>query len=126
MLHHDMRACAHLLLKREDAGQGMTVGLLLQTVQYIQPQQHAALAQAELLVIDEAAAIPLPVVRAMLGPYLVFLASTVNGWVAPGLSSLLSSPLLWASGCLAVPELAIMQGGPGAVEGAQAACGAAQ
>ena len=54
-----------------------------QTVQYIQPQHHARLAQAELLVIDEAAAIPLPVVRAMLGPYLVFLCSTVNG-CAPG------------------------------------------
>jgi len=49
-------------------------------VQYIQPQHHARLAQAELLVIDEAAAIPLPLVRAMLGPYLVFLCSTVNGY----------------------------------------------
>lgn len=47
-----------------------------QTVQYIQPQHHARLAQAELLVIDEAAAIPLPLVKAMLGPYLVFLCST--------------------------------------------------
>ena len=28
------------------------------------------LAQAELLVIDEAAAIPLPIVRQLLGPYL--------------------------------------------------------
>ena len=52
---------------------------LLQTVQYILPQHHERLAQAELLVIDEAAAIPLPVVKAMLGPYLVFLCSTVNG-----------------------------------------------
>ena len=51
-----------------------------QTVQYIQPQHHAKLAQAELLVIDEAAAIPLPLVKAMLGPYLVFLCSTVNGY----------------------------------------------
>jgi N-acetyltransferase 10 len=50
-----------------------------QTVQYIQPQHHDRLGQAELLVIDEAAAIPLPTVRAMLGPYLVFLCSTVNG-----------------------------------------------
>ena len=50
-----------------------------QTVQYIQPQHHERLAQAELLVIDEAAAIPLPLVKAMLGPYLVFLCSTVNG-----------------------------------------------
>lgn len=52
-----------------------------QTVQYIQPQHHERLGQAELLVIDEAAAIPLPIVKAMLGPYLVFLCSTVNGCV---------------------------------------------
>ena len=51
----------------------------LQTVQYIQPQHHERLGQAELLVIDEAAAIPLPLVKSMLGPYLVFLCSTVNG-----------------------------------------------
>ena len=50
-----------------------------QTVQFVQPQHTAALAHCELLVIDEAAAIPLPFVRAMLGPYLVFLCSTVNG-----------------------------------------------
>lgn len=48
-------------------------------MQYIQPQHHAQLGQAELLVVDEAAAIPLQVVKAMLGPYLVFLCSTVNG-----------------------------------------------
>jgi len=52
----------------------------VQTVQYIQPQHHAKLSAAELLVIDEAAAIPLPLVKAMLGPYLVFLCSTVNGY----------------------------------------------
>ena len=57
-----------------------------QTVQYIQPHDHARLAQAELLVIDEAAAIPLPTVRAMLGPYLVFLCSTVNGYEGTGRS----------------------------------------
>ncbi|GLC38597.1 hypothetical protein PLESTB_000450900 [Pleodorina starrii] len=57
-----------------------------QTVQYIQPQHHAKLAQAELLVIDEAAAIPLPVVRQLLGPYLVFLCSTVNGYEGTGRS----------------------------------------
>ena len=49
-----------------------------QTVQYIHPADAARLAQAELLVIDEAAAIPLPLVKALLGPYLVFLASTIN------------------------------------------------
>lgn len=37
------------------------------------------LGQAELLVIDEAAAIPLPLVKKLLGPYLVFMASTING-----------------------------------------------
>jgi hypothetical protein len=35
-------------------------------------------------VIDEAAAIPLPLVKAMLGPYLVFLCSTVNGYEGTG------------------------------------------
>lgn len=34
----------------------------------------------ELLVIDEAAAIPLPMVKYLLGQYLVFLSSTVNGY----------------------------------------------
>ena len=57
-----------------------------QTVQYIQPQHYARLAQAELLVIDEAAAIPLPIVKQMLGPYLIFLCSTVNGYEGTGRS----------------------------------------
>jgi len=55
-----------------------------QTIQYIQPQDHAKLAQAELLCIDEAAAIPLPVVKSLLGPYLVFMSSTVNGYEGTG------------------------------------------
>ncbi|KAG1681159.1 hypothetical protein FOA52_015602 [Chlamydomonas sp. UWO 241] len=59
---------------------------LLVIDEYIQPQHHAKLAQAELLVIDEAAAIPLPVVKALLGPYLVFLCSTVNGYEGTGRS----------------------------------------
>ncbi|KAG0616549.1 hypothetical protein M758_5G124300 [Ceratodon purpureus] len=57
-----------------------------QTIQYIQPKDHEKLAQAELLVIDEAAAIPLPTVKALLGPYLVFLCSTVNGYEGTGRS----------------------------------------
>ncbi|DBA78245.1 TPA: hypothetical protein ACH3X2_008199 [Trebouxia sp. C0005] len=57
-----------------------------QTVQFIQPQHAAQLSQAELLVIDEAAAIPLPVVKTLLGPYLVFLCSTVNGYEGTGRS----------------------------------------
>jgi N-acetyltransferase 10 len=44
------------------------------------------LGQAELVIIDEAAAIPLPVVRNLIGPYLVFLASTINGYEGTGRS----------------------------------------
>lgn len=57
-----------------------------QTVQYIQPQDAYTLGQAELLVIDEAAAIPLPLVRKLIGPYLVFMASTINGYEGTGRS----------------------------------------
>ncbi|KAL3613465.1 hypothetical protein CASFOL_042728 [Castilleja foliolosa] len=57
-----------------------------QTIQYIQPYDHDKLSQVELLVVDEAAAIPLPVVKSMLGPYLVFLSSTVNGYEGTGRS----------------------------------------
>lgn len=57
-----------------------------QTIQYIQPQDAYALGQAELLVIDEAAAIPLPLVRKLMGPYLVFMASTINGYEGTGRS----------------------------------------
>ncbi|KZC10103.1 N-acetyltransferase 10 [Dufourea novaeangliae] len=57
-----------------------------QTIQYIHPTDAHKLNQAELLVIDEAAAIPLPYVKAMFGPYLVFLASTINGYEGTGRS----------------------------------------
>lgn len=75
-------------IRRESGRQTPSVAAVLirraraaQTIQYVQPQHASAarLGQAELLVVDEAAAIPLPAVRAMLGPYLVCLASTVNG-----------------------------------------------
>jgi len=51
-----------------------------QTIQYIHPQDYIKLGQAELVVIDEAAAIPLPYVQKLMGPYLVFMASTINGY----------------------------------------------
>ena len=57
-----------------------------QTIQWIQPTDNAMLAQAELLVIDEAAAIPLTVVKKLLGPYLIFMASTINGYEGTGRS----------------------------------------
>jgi len=57
-----------------------------QTIQYISPSDSHVLGQAELVVIDEAAAIPLTTVRKLLGPYLVFLSSTVNGYEGTGRS----------------------------------------
>lgn len=58
-----------------------------QTVQYIDPTDAPRfLSQAELVIIDEAAAIPLPVVDAMLGPYVVFMSSTVTGYEGTGRS----------------------------------------
>lgn len=55
-----------------------------QTVQYVLPSDSAKLSQAELVAIDEAAAIPLPIVKGLLGPYLVFMSSTVNGYEGTG------------------------------------------
>jgi N-acetyltransferase 10 len=57
-----------------------------QTIQYIHPSDSMKLGQAELVVIDEAAAIPLPLVKNLLGPYLVFMASTINGYEGTGRS----------------------------------------
>ncbi|KAL8824500.1 MAG: hypothetical protein Q9170_008132 [Blastenia crenularia] len=57
-----------------------------QTIQYIRPQDAYTLGQAELLVVDEAAAIPLPLVKKLMGPYLVFMASTINGYEGTGRS----------------------------------------
>lgn len=57
-----------------------------QIIQYISPRDSHMLGQAELLIIDEAAAIPLPVVRDLMGPYLIFMASTINGYEGTGRS----------------------------------------
>ncbi|XP_036417345.1 RNA cytidine acetyltransferase isoform X2 [Colossoma macropomum] len=57
-----------------------------QTIQYIHPADAVKLGQAELVVIDEAAAIPLLLVKKLLGPYLIFMASTVNGYEGTGRS----------------------------------------
>lgn len=55
--------------------------------QYIEPHEASRLSQAELLVIDEAAAIPLPLVKALIsGPYMSFLSSTINGYEGTGRS----------------------------------------
>jgi len=57
-----------------------------QTVQYISPNDNHVLGQAELVIIDEAASIPLPVVKKLIGPYLIFMASTINGYEGTGRS----------------------------------------
>ena len=57
-----------------------------QTVQYILPNDVAQLGQAELLVVDEAAAIPLPLVKKLLGNYTVMLSTTTNGYEGTGRS----------------------------------------
>ena len=57
-----------------------------QTIQYIAPEDSRVLSQAELVVIDEAAAIPLPLVKSLLGPYLVLLSSTIHGYEGTGRS----------------------------------------
>lgn len=85
-----------------------------QTIQYIQPQDAYTLGQAELLCIDEAAAIPLPLVRKLMGPYLVFMASTINGYEGTGRS--LSLKL--------ISQLREQSRSVGAVNGSQAATGA--
>ncbi|CAF3313909.1 unnamed protein product [Rotaria socialis] len=59
-----------------------------QVIQYIQPNESTRLSQCELLIIDEAAAIPLPLVKQLLtgANYLVFLSSTINGYEGTGRS----------------------------------------
>ncbi|KRX01052.1 hypothetical protein PPERSA_00800 [Pseudocohnilembus persalinus] len=42
--------------------------------------------QADLVVIDEAASIPVDTIKKLIGPYLVFMASTVNGYEGTGRS----------------------------------------
>ncbi|KAL5228273.1 hypothetical protein ABZP36_016538 [Zizania latifolia] len=74
-----------------------------QTIQYVRPHDHQKLSQVELLVIDEAAAIPLPIVKSLLGPYLVFLSSTVNGYEGTGRS--LSLKLLQQLECQSQPSV---------------------
>ncbi len=82
------------------------------------------LAQAELLVIDEAAAIPLPLVKKLLGPYLVFMASTINGYEGTGrsLSLKLISQLRQQSAAMGAQVIAkpVVSAGAGTGAGAAA------
>lgn len=86
-----------------------------QTIQYIEPHDSDKLAQAELVVIDEAAAIPLPLVKNLLVPCVVFMASTINGYEGTGrsLSLKLISQLRKQSATLTGGAI----GGAGAIPG---------
>jgi len=59
-----------------------------QAIQYIAPnsKDFPKISQAELLVVDEAAAIPITLVKGLLGPYMVILSSTVHGYEGTGRS----------------------------------------
>ena len=78
-----------------------------QTILYVAPGDAHLLGQAELVVIDEAAAIPLPLVQALIsGPHMSWMASTINGYEGTGrsLSLKLLSTLRESSGA-ALKEL---------------------
>ena len=58
-----------------------------QTILYVAPGDAHLLGQAELVVVDEAAAIPLPLVQALIsGSHLSWMASTINGYEGTGRS----------------------------------------
>ena len=56
-----------------------------QVIQYVPPNEPDKLASCELVAIDEAAAIPLPMVKKLMsGDRLTFLSSTINGYEGTG------------------------------------------
>ena len=57
-----------------------------QFVQYVFPTDADKIGHTDLVVIDEAAAIPLPYVKSLFGTHCVFLSSTINGYEGTGIS----------------------------------------
>jgi len=57
-----------------------------QSINYIHPNHVSIISHAEIIVIDEAAAIPLHVVKNLMGPCLIFMASTIHGYEGTGRS----------------------------------------
>ncbi|KFG50794.1 ATPase (DUF699) protein, partial [Toxoplasma gondii FOU] len=55
-----------------------------QKVTFVSPHEREGLGHADLLVIDEAASIPLPIVKSLFGPYVVLLSSTIHGYEGTG------------------------------------------
>mmetsp|Transcript_11136 Transcript_11136/g.12323 ORF Transcript_11136/g.12323 Transcript_11136/m.12323 type:complete len:1141 (-) Transcript_11136:145-3567(-) len=85
-----------------------------QSITYIKPDETDKFAAAELVAIDEAAAIPLPTVRALMGDRLTFMSSTVNGYEGTGRA--LSLKL--------IKELRDLKGRSGVINAADAAANA--
>mmetsp|Transcript_24153 Transcript_24153/g.77913 ORF Transcript_24153/g.77913 Transcript_24153/m.77913 type:complete len:715 (-) Transcript_24153:68-2212(-) len=59
------------------------------TIQYVTPEtmnRHEVKSHAELIVVDEAAAVPLPYIRSLVGASLLVLASTIAGYEGTGRS----------------------------------------
>jgi len=90
--HHD-----YTVIKSNDPEQNFAVTRINvfrdhnQTIQYIDPIEASqsgklAIQMSNLFVVDEAAAIPLPIVKSFLSAQLVFLSSTVNGYEGTGRS----------------------------------------
>lgn len=57
-----------------------------QFVQFVFPSDAEKIGNSDLIVIDEAAAIPLPLIKSFLSFPLVFLSSTINGYEGTGRS----------------------------------------
>lgn len=57
-----------------------------QSISYIHPTDFNIVGYAEVLVIDEAAAIPLHIVKKLLGNCLIFMSSTIHGYEGTGRS----------------------------------------
>lgn len=85
-----------------------------QAVTYIKPDETDKFASSELVAIDEAAAIPLPIVKKLMGDRLTFMSSTVNGYEGTGRA--LSLKL--------IKEMRDLKGRQGITNAANAAAGA--
>jgi N-acetyltransferase 10 len=100
-----------------------------QVLQYIPPHEKDKFASSEIVAIDEAAAIPLPIVRALMQQpnRLTFLSSTVNGYEGTGraLSLKLIKELRDSKGGR-VAELNVANAAAGAISGPRAKKGEAK
>lgn len=66
------------------ARRSVSSSALRQTIRYADPTSKSLFTHAELVLIDEAAAIPIPAVRSLVGACLTFLTSTVSGYEGTG------------------------------------------